>query len=155
MKAYHIMMFLLLFNMVFWVITTGIGIYNVGVSTDPGFDISSQAEDPTSIDKTLGIIGIFTMFHSIGLSMVAIGVAIAGGAMIGYLTAGQGAQGVVYGLFGYFFWGAMSNTMLVFYNLSNAAGAVLYVIIIFAMIVSVIFVAGLFQMVTGGWKAHE
>jgi len=155
MKAYHIMMYLLLFNLFFWVITTGLGIYNTGVGVDEDFDLSDEAENPTDIINTLGIIGVFTMFHDVASTMVGLGVAIAGGAMIGYFTAGQGAAGVVYGLFGYFFWSAMSNTMTVFYNISNSSGTVLYVIIIFGMIVGAIFAVGLFQMVTGGWKSLE
>ena len=153
MKAYHIMMFLLLFNLFFWTVTAGMGLFDIGIGTDAGFDLSDEAENPTNIG--MGIIGVFTLFHDVASSMIGLGIAIASGAMIGYLTAGQGAAGLVYGLFGYFFWSATSHTFTVLYNISNASGTVLYVLIIFGMIIGIVFAVGLFQMVTGGWKSVE
>jgi len=153
MKAYHILMFLFLFNLMFWVITAGLGIYDVGVNTDPGFDLSEEIENPTSVG--LGLLSVFTMFGNAAATIIGLSLAIAGGAMLGFLFAGQGSQGIVYGLFGYFFWASFSNTLNVFWALSLNSVGILYVIVPFTMVVGVIFVVGLFQMVTGGWKGHE
>jgi len=151
MKAYHIMMFLFIFNMFFWVITVGLSIYNVDVGVDPGFDLSGG--DTTNIG--LGLLSAFSLLRNPGVGIFGLAIAISGGAMIGIFTAGQGAAGVVYGLYSYFFWSAMSNSFFVLYGISNNSPYVLFVILIFGAIVGVIFAAGLFQMVTGGWKAHE
>jgi len=153
MKAYHVMLFMLLFNMMFWVITAGIGIYNIEYNTDPGFNLSGQVDNPATIGT--GILGIFTLFNNPVLTIIGLSLAIAGGAMVGIFTAGQGAQGIVYGLFGYFFWSSFSNTLTVFWNLSSANVGILYVVVPFAMVIGVIFAVGLFQMVTGGFKSHE
>jgi len=153
MKAYHIMLFMLLFNVMFWVITAGIGIYNIEYNTDPNFNLSEDINNPAEIG--VGLIGIATLFNNPILDIIALSIFISGGAMVGIFTAGQGAQGIVYGLFGYFFWSAMSNTFQVFINLASANTGILYVLVPFAMVVGVVFVVGLFQMVTGGFKSHE
>jgi len=150
MKAYQIMRFLFIFNMVFWMVTTGLGFFVVDVSTDPGFELSDASQDPD-----LGILSVFTLFGNQFATIIGLSLAVAGGALIGIFTAGQGAQGVVYGLFSYFFWSAMSNTLTVFYNISGQSIAIVYLLAIFTMIIGVVFAAGLFQMVTGGWRAHE
>ena len=156
MKAYHIMMFLFIFNMFFWVLTAGLVIYDVEYGTDDGFNLLDKtSQDSWTADDYLGLISVFTLFHSFELSIIAIAVAIAGGAMLGIFTAGQGSQGIVYGLFGYFFWSGISNTFSVFINLTNGHPGAIYVLAIFGMIIAMIFVVGLFQMVTGGWKSHE
>jgi len=153
MKAYHIMLFMLLFNVMFWVITAGIGIYNIDYNTDPNFNLSEDIDNPTDIG--VGLIGIATLFDNPILNIITLSLAVAGGAMVGIFTAGQGAQGVVYGLFGYFFWSSMNNTLQVFWNLSSANVGILYVLVPFVMVVGIVFVIGLFQMVTGGFKSHE
>jgi len=153
MKAYHIMVFLFIFNMFFWVVTAGLGIYSSPASGDSGFDLSDEAANPTDIG--LGLLSVFSLFGNVYATIGGLAIALSGGAMLGIFTAGQGSQGIVYGLFSYFFWSAMSNTFTVFYNLANQHIGAMYVVVIFVMIIGVIFVAGLFQMVTGGWKSHE
>jgi len=153
MKAYHIMMFLFIFNLFFWVVTVGLSIYNV-----PGANTAFDLSDKTNVDAWtvgLGVLGLFSLFGNLYISIAALAVALSGGAMLGIFTAGQGSQGIVYGLFSYFFWSSTSNTLAVFYNLSNQHIGALYVLAIFGMIIAVIYVAGLFQMVTGGWKSLE
>lgn len=155
MKAYQIMLFMFLFNMFFWVVTAGLGFYDVSASTDPGFNLTNAPKNPD-----LGILTVFTLFGNrfitaLGVTSIALlagGIAV--GAMTGVFTAGQGAQGIVYSLFAYFFWSAMSNTLQVFYLMSTEP-AIVYLLAIFTMIIGVVFVSGLFQMVTGGWRAHE
>ena len=152
MKAYQMMMFLIVFNLFFWVVTVGLGIYAIDESVDPGFDLTNKR---SAAEIGMGLLAIFSFLGSFEVSIIALSLAIAGGAMIGIFTAGQGSQGIVYGLFGYFFWSSTSNTLTVFWNLSNSSPGVLYVLIILAMIIGLVFVAGLFQMVTQGWKSFD
>jgi len=153
MKAYHIMIFLFIFNLFFWVVTAGLLIYNVP-GADSNFDLTEQS-NINAWTIGLGVLGLFSLFGNLYISIGALATALAGGAMLGIFTAGQGSQGIVYGLFSYFFWSSTSNTLTVFYNLSNQHVGALYVLTVFGMIIAVIFVAGLFQMVTGGWKGFE
>ena len=169
MKAYHILLFLFIFNMFFWVVTEGIAIYTAPGSVEQEFNISEN-KTVSSWNDTLGLVGKLFLFGDLSISvfgvelgMVASIATLAGilmiAAMAGYITAGQAPQGVVYGLFSYFFWSGMAHTFTVFINMFNSFPEVkdgaLYVMAIFGMIIAIIFVAGLFQMVTGGWKSYE
>ena len=169
MKAYHLLLFLFIFNMFFWVVTEGISIYNVSNTVDPAFNISTNTT-VSSWNNTFGLIGKLFLFGDLTISafgielgmvvsITTLSLILMGAAMAGYITAGQAPQGVVYGLFSYFFWSGVSHTFNVFLNFFNAypdvkTGAI-YVLAIFGMIIGIIFVAGLFQMVTGGWKSYE
>lgn len=155
MKAYHIMMFMLIFNLFFWVVTAGIGIYVAPVSGDSDFDLSDKTDQGAWTGDGMGIINVFTLFNNKIASVFILASTIAGAALIGWVVSQQAPQGIVYGFFAYFFWSSMSNTFTVFYNMANQNIGVMYVLAIFGMLIAVIFVIGLFQMVTGGWKAHE
>jgi len=155
MKAYHIMLFLFIFNMFFWVITAGIAIYEVEYSTDEGFDLSGDTNP--SIWTSLGVLGGVTLFGSLYSSIGLLGAALAAGAMIGIFKSGQASQGIVYGAFTYFFWSGMGNTFTALYSMVKGPYAIgaLYILTIFGMIIAVVFIVGLFQMATGGWKSYE
>jgi len=161
MKAYHILLFLFIFNMFFWVVTTGLGIYQYTVASDPAFDLSSAGNNTSVWTISLGLISRLTMlkgfvdvFGPTG-GIIALAILFSAAAMAGYLTAGQAPQGIVYGLFGVFFWTSLGNTLTLLFNLSNQHIGALYILVIFGMIIGVIFIVGLFQMVTGGWKSYE
>lgn len=157
MKAYRILMFLMIFNLFFWTVTApeGLNLFNVDVTGEEKFGESMEESKKKPTEIGMGLISVFSMFGGLYLDIFALAIAVSGGAMIGFLVSGQGAQGAVYLLFGYFFWASYLKTMTLFYNLSNTAGEVLYIVFIFSMIVGVVFTVGLFQMVTGGWKGHE
>jgi len=149
MKAYQILLFMFIFNMVFWTVTIGLSFFDVSASPNPKFEIVTDNRDPS-----LGLIDSLSMFGT-GVTIIVMAGTIVTGAVVGYLTAGQGAQGAVYALFIFFFWSSMGNTLTVFYNIAAGNASILYILAIFTMIIGVVFAAGLFQMVTGGWKAHE
>lgn len=153
MKAYHLMLYLFIFNMFFWTVTEGLGIFNTSANVDENFNLSTSTNQSTWT-TALGLIGKFTMLGSYG-GIVLLAGALAGGAMIGYFTSGQASHGIVYGLFSFFFWTGTGNTLTLFYNLSGGHIGALYVLTIFGMIIGIVFVVGLFQMVTGGWKTYE
>jgi len=119
MKAYHLIMYLLLFNLFFWVVTTGLGIYSASVSGDEGFDLSDKTEQSTWVDGALGLVSVFQLFGSWSISVVALGAGIAAAATVGWTISQQAPQGIVYGLFGYVFWSSLTNTLTVFYNITN------------------------------------
>jgi len=154
MKAYHILMFLLLFNLVFWALTAGLGIFNVyDVKSPDAFNLSEEVDDPTRIG--MGLLSVLSLFNNPLADILVLSVTLMGLAMTGWVTAQQAPQGVIYGLFGWFFWSSFKNTLTVLWSIAGGNLGVTIVLVIFAMIVGVVFIVGLFQIVTGGWKAHE
>jgi len=151
MKAYHILMFLLIFNMFFWVVTVGLGIYNVDASTAGGFDLSGK----TQSNMGYGILSVASITGNVALDIVAFVGLLVLAATVGWVVSQQAPQGLVYGVFSWFFWSSFKSSMTIFWSLSNSSPGVLYVIIIFGMIAGGIFAVGLYQMVTGGWKSFE
>jgi len=150
MKAYHILMFLLIFNMFFWIVSVGIGIYGSTYSGNEGFSLSDASQDPE-----YGIFSIFSITGHVGLDIMGFAGLLAVAAVVGWVIAQQAPQGLVYAAFGWFFWSSFKNSMTIFYSISNSAPGVLYVIIIFGMIAGGIFIVGLYQMATQGWASFE
>jgi len=152
MKAYHILMFMFLFNLFFWTITVGIGMYNVGISGQQEYG-QLMTSDP--VNTGFAIFAVFGLWGDGYASIAALTGVLVVASMLGYFSAGTAPQGIIYGLFSWFFWSSYLNTITIFYSISNYAGEVLWIIVIFSLIVGAVFITGLAQMVTGGWKAHE
>jgi len=152
MKMYDIMMYLFIFNMFFWLISSGLSLYNIGFTTESEFNLTSESNNPTEIGW--GIIDTFGMFGAFGTISLVIA-AIVAGAVIGSFLPIPSSQSIVYGLFIVFFWNSTLKTFTVFINMLQDYPGGMFLFVIFAMIVGVIFVTGLFQMVTGGWKSFK
>ena len=143
MKAYQILMFLLIFNSFVWVVDGGLHIYDLDYS---GLDPSETSE------STEGFFGILTS----GSTIAALAVAIAGGALVGgMLRIQKASQGVVYGAFTAVFWFSYLQAMTILWNISESVpGAGIILLTVMTAVVGYVFVVGLFQMVTGGWKSY-
>jgi len=150
MKAYHVLMFLMIFNMFFWVVTVGLGIYNVGFGGETVYDLDRFS----TVD--LIIEGFFSLTGNIGFDIVSFAGLLAGAAIVGWILAQQSVLGVVLGTFSWFFWTSFKNSMTLLYNMSNQSIGVFYVIVIFGVIAGGIFFVGLAQLATqSGWSAFE
>ena len=152
MKAADILLYLFIFNMFIWVITSGLDIYN----------FTAQVSSDYQLDKTYTALDIFATllqeldFFNVKFSGVAILIGlIVTGAMLGIMTSGQGAAGAVYGAFTAFFFASLARTLGIFFSLTSQVPGTVYVFIIFGIIAGVLFLIGLFQMVTGGWKSFK
>jgi len=139
MKAYHVMMFLFIFNLFLIVIDSGLDIYDLGYSTNP----------------------LFNIFGNAGLSYLAVllgaeAVSLASAAVIGgFFHVQNSAQGLAYVGFSTAFWVTYGYSLDVFVNILKDLEGAFVIYLIFTAIVGYIFLAGLYQMVTGGWKSYE
>jgi len=152
MKAADILLYLFIFNMFIWIITSGLNIYNFTAEVNPEYQMD-DVYTANSLPEVL--IQQVSMFNIQWTGMAALVGAVVFGAMIGVFTSGQGAQGAVYGAFTAFFWGSLIKTFGVFYSLTSQVPGTIYVFVIFGAIAGIIFMIGLFQMVTGGWKSFK
>lgn len=143
MKAYEILMFLLLFNLVMWGFGA-LGIFNLeyGYITPPDNDESG-----------LGLLATIA-----GVTIEALIISLTSYAIIGYITkARPSPANAIYGLFSGLFWTSYLNAIIVFKNMAKSlpTGVTLVPLAIFTAIVGYVFIIGLSQMVTGGWKSYK
>jgi len=81
--------------------------------------------------------------------------AIMAGSLISYFTKLPAAAAVGYSLFAFNFWTFTVQAFQVLWAIGGGNAGVTVVITVFGIIVGFIFLAGLMQMVTGGWRAIE
>ncbi|RLF62132.1 MAG: hypothetical protein DRN16_02400 [Thermoplasmata archaeon] len=156
MKAYQILMFLFIFNMFLWVLVS------VGAYTSFGTQYASNEFNMTSQNKqtALDFIDNFLLDFDIGIVHISgitslIGALILGTAIFTFVSGKiASAPRVGYALFTYFFWNSYIKTTEVFYNLTKDIGG-LPILGMITVIVGIVFIAGLYQMITGGWKSYE
>jgi hypothetical protein len=75
--------------------------------------------------------------------------------MISYLTKLPAAAAVAYGLFAFNFWGFTINAFSILWSIAGGNLGVTAVLTIFGIMIGLIFLAGMMQMVSGGWRAIE
>jgi len=162
MKAADILMWLLVFNLVLWLLGgIGFNLYNLSdyktsVETDSlnqSNPIQTTKEIKSRADQFIWDVARTTISGIVG--------AIVGAAIIGYLLqAKTSSQGIVYGFFAGVFWDSYGKTVQVFYSIFNVMAMdngvqltlFMTVFIIFTAISVWVFAFGIMQMVTGGWR---
>jgi len=150
MKAYQILIFLLIFNMMIWAVDAGLHIYDLNFSgLDPETEDADLGEKYTAHGLLASVAGI---------SIILVVGSLVSGAIIGsIIRVEKASQAYVYGAFTAVFWFSYTQAINVFWNitsvLTHSFGA-LVVVIIFTAVIGYIFLVGLFQMVTGGWKSY-
>jgi hypothetical protein len=162
MKAADILMYLLVFNLVLWLLGgIGFNLYNLGkykTSIDTDALYQSQNFSSTS-DVTSRAEQFLIDIAGVGIAG-AVG-AIVGAAIIGYLLKAQtSSQGIVYGFFSGVFWFSFLKTTQVFASIFSsfeiAVGIkitlFMTVFFIFMGVSAWVFLFGIMQMVTGGWR---
>ena len=150
MRAYQIMIFLMLFNISINVITL-LGIFPVpstAYNTDRTFDVSVT----TGINQ--GSLWLFTG----SIALFSVGGAIAG-AFYSRISSVPADSAAAYGFFGGFFLSMTISTFSIFNGIAIQAGpasiAVYTMVSVFMGIIGVFFFAGLMQMIKGGWRTME
>jgi ABC-type microcin C transport system permease subunit YejE len=162
MKAADIMMWLLVFNLVIWLLGGyGLNIYNLGnyqIDIDTNSINSSRPYSATE-ETSSRALGFF--FDIAGVSFLALIIGVTTAAVMGYLlSAMQTTQGIVYGAFSGIFWGSFIKTSQVFFNIFASfkldptikVTIFLSTFFIFLGISAFVFMFGFMQMVTGGWR---
>ena len=134
MKAYQIMMFLLIFNFMISAIGS-LGIYALGFET---FSVGQST--------------VVTLLGGFAGALMA-------SALIGYFTPSQQPSTAhwVYELLGFTFFATFTSTMIVLTSISKSLPSYVTfgIFALFAVLSTYAFIAGLGQMVTGGWKAYK
>ena len=149
-------MFLFIFNMFLWVLVS------VGAYTSFGTQYASGEFNVTDRNKqsALDFIDRFLLSFDIGPIHISgittlVSALVFGGAVL-TLSSNKitSAQGFGYAMFTYFFWNSYLKTTDVFYNITKDIGG-LPILTVVTVIVGIVFIAGLYQMITGGWKSYE
>ena len=153
MKAYHVMMFLLIFNVMLWIITIGLGLYNLGYQLD--YDIEDDdygtVNETTKMQRKQNAL----LWRLTGQTIFMAVTAILAGAVIGsFFNIQRASQAYVYGAITSVFWTTYGSTFSVFYTISSSVPGGIIILILFTAIIAYVFLVGLFQMVTGGWKSY-
>lgn len=149
MKAYHIMMFLLLFNMSVSAIGA-LHIYNGGLTVSADYDLSDGHLEAK------GGVRVPVFFGSL---MVGILTGVITGTILNYFAGVPGDASFAYGLFAGSFWGITYSAANSLFEIgrsdTDVSGVVTIIVGMFLVITCGTFIAGLVQMIKGGWQSFE
>ena len=151
MKAHEIMMFLLLFNLVMWLLGGyGLNIYNIGVT----YNATGIEGGTTILEGQSNNMGLAFLQEIAGIALITIIGTIAGLAIIGYILRSQPSpQSIIYGLFVGLYSVAYVKTLQVFYNMSYTMPEIFFAIfLVFTAITGFTFLFGFSQIVTQSWR---
>jgi len=149
MKAHEIMMFLLLFNLVMWLLGGyGLNIYNIGVT----YDVSDVGTDV--LEGQSENMGLAFLQEVAEIALVATIGSIAGLAIIGYILRAQPSpQSIIYALFVGLYTVSYVKTLQVFYQMSHTMPQIFFAIfLVFTAITGFTFLFGFSQLVTQSWR---
>lgn len=149
MKAYEILMFLLIFNLVLWLLGGyGLNIYQLGV-------YSTGVEGGTGVlEQPSGDVGLAFLAEVATVGFMAIIIAISAAAIGGYLLrAVPTPQSFIYYAFIGLFWTSYGKTIQVFYNIAHGVPGIFFTIfLVFTAITAYVFFVGFSQIVTQSWR---
>ena len=153
MKAYQIMMFMLLFSLSISVINV-LHIYNIENQIDP-----TDQNDPAEginydvSDYQASSAGTVTgrFFGDLMLGIIA---GVIAATITSYFTRVPADAAFAYGLFGGAFWGIAKNALGVIWRIKPGDEGIMIILVIFAIILSASFVVGILQMIRGGWESY-
>jgi len=137
-----------------WVVTVGLGLYsNLNYSSIDPTDIqvdTTKNETEQMKEKQNAL-----LWKLAGQTIFMAVTAIMAGAIIGsILKLEDSYQAFVYGSITSIFWTSYIQSIAVFWNISNSIPGGIIILILITAIVAYVFLVGLFQMVTGGWKGY-
>jgi len=152
MNAYHLMAFLLLFNISMSVVLS-MSIYTVPVEPVPIVDVddtntSADFSNPNSLQKA----NLLYIFGGNVIAGLLMGVVFGGALAIWTQIPGDAA--FAYSIFITFYWTMAKNTVDILYAISEGTGAgdgLIYVVAVFVAVLAVSFVSFMIQLVRGPW----
>lgn len=152
MKAHEILMFLLIFNLVLWVLGGyGLNIYQIGV-----YGNRTGLKEGTDVLEQQGSndVGLAFLSEIAGVAFLALIISVAAAAVAGYLLrAVPTPQSFIYYAFIGLFWTSYIKTIQVFYNIASGIPHIFIVIfLVFTAITVYTFIFGFSQIVTTSWR---
>lgn len=144
MKAYQLMMFLLLFNICISVVSV-LSIYRAPVVT-----VGDEYDVTTGVTETSSTGPQVRFFGSLIVGVVT---GIIAGAIISYLTNIPADAAFAYSLFGSTFWSIAYSAVASIGEIYPNNVGVSVVIGIFIIVLAGTFAAGIAQLIRGGWKS--
>jgi len=152
MKAYQIMMFLLLFNLSVSMISA-LSIYNIGVAVDEEYDVTNYEGDVSPRESDI------IAWRFLGATLTGLVTGAIAGAVVAYFTRVPADSGVAYGIFTGTFWGIAYSAIAIFWDIASvptggANLALMMLVFIFIGILGVVFAVGLLQLIRGGFKSY-
>lgn len=160
MKAYQIMMFLMLFNIAISIVAvipvknpdnTTRGLFEPGVSSPATYNVSVYRAD----NSRSGVVARILTVSLISLVTGAIA-----GAVIAYLSRVPADAAIAYSLFATTFWGMAYSALSIFWDMGKIPGTegdvnigIMVFVFTFTAILAVIFAVGLIQLIRGGFKS--
>lgn len=143
MKAYQIMMFVIIFNMSLSIIGA-LSIYEPPVSVDDTYDVNTYrtANAGENLASTL-----------LGGTFVAVIAGAISGALIGsWVLKIPSSDGAAYGLFATLFWSSFLTASVILFRIGGESKGILIAITVFLLLSGLIFVTGFMQLIRGGFK---
>jgi len=145
-----------------WAVDTGLDIYDLDFSGGDDYDpdaIRQDAQEMGTGDEEGRYTGMGLLATIGGASIIVIAGTLAATTVIGGLFKVQRAsQAVVYGFFTTIFWYSYVSASNVLWSMTSTLSGMygaLVVLMIITAVIAYVFIVGLFQMVTGGWKSYE
>ena len=143
MKFYHIMMFLIIFNMSVYVVDS-LHIYNMsGYKGDPKYNPTGNTESNSFY------LQVAYWFLEGALFTIATAT------IYTVLTKSASDAGIAYSFLSGVFWPAAISALAVIQNIGGSNIGSSMIFMIFTVVLIFIWGAGLLQMVRGGWKTYE
>jgi hypothetical protein len=145
-KAYQLMMLLLLVNLSISVVNV-LHIYNMSYDVgevgeyDYSVEGGREASDTSIVNRFFNTLLISTFLGAMA------------GAVVSYFTRVPADAAFAYSLFASTFWGIAYNALSVIWSIQPGNLGLGVIIIIFSIILSGTFAAGLAQLIRGGWKS--
>lgn len=148
MKAVHIMLFLLLFNLSISIVGT-LNIYNLGVDVPEDFRQGSvESYESTTGRRDIRLEFFVIVAESLIFGMVA-------GSIMTYFTKIPADKAYVYSVFFSSYWAMAWSSSSILWNLGSDNLGVQTIVVVFAIVLVVMFMIGVMQMPVGGWKSYE
>ena len=166
MKAYQIMMFLLIFNLSISLISVipitdsngqvTYGIFKIGVDTSEEYDVTNYDAAVGAAENSL------VVWRFLGATIAGIVAGAIAGAIFSLATRVPADAGVAYSVFAGTFWGIAYSALAIFWDIGaieTGSGtathpAIMMLVFIFTGILAIVFVVGLLQLIRGGWGSY-
>lgn len=146
MKAYELLLFLLIFNVCISIVSD-LDIFHIGIDVSSEYQYDEDTDTRNMWWRFLG-----------GSSLLTIGAGAIAGAVIGVLlTKIPSDAGAIYGAFTGAFWSSYIRVVAILWNIAGMAGhgtnyGIMIIIFLFAGLSGLIFFAGFSQLVRGPWR---
>lgn len=140
MKAYQMMMFLLIFNLTISLVGA-LHIYNMEFGVDDNYDVEGTS-GTTINDRFFGRMLITSFLGAIAATVIS------------FATKIPADAAFAYSLFASSFWGIAWQALDVITAIGGYSTGIWIVVGIFIILLGGVFVVGLAQLIRGGWKSY-